>query len=170
MPDEIVVASTDEDYATFGDLVREYWIWLKDRYSDLPGFIDSVGGHQALDAELSSLSTKYGPPAGRVLLARRADLVVGGIALRDLGDGRCEMKRLFVPERFQGLGTGRRLCNALLDLAIADGYRVMRLDTGYQNREAVAMYESLGFRECPPYHNYPAELMPHIRFMESSIG
>ena len=102
MPDEIVVATTDDDYASFGDLIREYWEWLQFRYADLPGFIDAVGGHQALDAELSSLNLKYGPPAGKVLLAKRDDLVIGGIAFRDLGDRSCEMKRLFVPDRFQG--------------------------------------------------------------------
>lgn len=166
VPEEIVVAETDDDYAVFGSLVREYWDWLQVRYAGLPGFIDAVGGHQALDAELSSLRSKYGPPAGTVLLARREDVVVGGIALRDLGDGACEMKRLFVPDRFQGDGTGRRLCQALLDAAIAEGYRVMRLDTGAHNDEAVRMYESLGFRECPPYHDYPAELLVNLRFME----
>lgn len=169
MPDEIVVAKTDDDYAAFGDLIREYWGWLRARYADLPGFIDAVAGHQALDAELSSLSDIYGPPAGTVLLARRDSVVIGVIAFRDLGDGACEMKRLFVPERFQGTGTGRRLCQALLDAATADGYRVMRLDTGHQNDEALTMYESLGFRECPPYHDYPADLMTHLRFMEKSL-
>ena len=170
MPDDIVVATTDDDYAAFGDLIREYWGWLQSRYEDLPGFVDAMGGHQALDAELSSLSRTYGPPAGKVLLARREDLVIGGIAFRDLGDGSCEMKRLFVPDRFQGNGTGRRLCQALLDAAIADGYHVMRLDTGYQNDEALTMYESLGFRECAPYHEYPADLMRHLRFMEKLLA
>jgi len=170
MPDEIVVATTDVDYAAFGGLIREYWDWLKTRYADLPGFVDAVGGHQALDAELSSLSDKYGPPAGKVLLAKREALVIGGIAYRDMGEGACEMKRLFVPDRFQGNGTGRRLCQALLDTATADGYRVMRLDTGNQNAEAMFMYESLGFREVPPYHQYPADLMTHLRFMEKSLS
>ena len=170
MPEQIVVATTEDDYAAFGDLIREYWGWLQARYSDLPGFIDAVGGHQALDAELSSLRDTFGPPKGLVLLARRGDEVVGGIACRDLGDGSCEMKRLFVPDRFQGAGTGRRLCQALLDSARADGYEVMRLDTGYQNEEALTMYASLGFRECPPYHDYPADLMTHLRFMERSLA
>ncbi len=169
MAEEIAVATTNEDYAAFGELVREYWDWLQTRYADLPGFVDAMGGHQALDAELRSLSAKYGPPSGRVLLARRDGVVVGGIALRDLGDRACEMKRLFVPDRHQGHGTGRRLCQVLLDTALADGYRVMLLDTGMGNTEALAMYATLGFRECPAYHDYPAELMPHLRFLERRL-
>ena len=170
MPEEIVVATTDDDYAEFGNLIREYWQWLQARYSDLPGFIDAVGGHQALDAELTSLRDIYGPPAGLVLLAKRGEVVVGGIAFRDLGDRSCEMKRLFVPDRFQGAGTGRRLCQALIDAARTDGYQAMRLDTGYQNEEALRMYESLGFRECESYHDYPADLMTHLRFMEKLLA
>lgn len=169
MVDKITIAATDDDYAAFGMLVREYWQWLRVRYGDLPGFIDAIGGHQALDAELDSLSSKYGPPAGKALLARRGNSVVGGVAYRDLANGACEMKRLFVPDRFQGQGTGRRLCQALLDEATADGYEVMRLDTGVQNEEAVSMYESLGFRECAPYLDYPADLLVHLRFMEKGL-
>ena len=170
MLDEIVVASTESDYEVFGDLIREYWQWLQDRYADLPGFIDAVAGHQALDAELSNLAQKYGPPRGKTLLAVREGQVRGAIAYRDLHDRSCEMKRLYVPDRFGGQGTGRSLCRALLDVATADGFAVMRLDTGYQNDEALAMYESLGFHQCSPYQEYPAELVPHLRFLERSLA
>lgn len=169
MPDRIEIATVDADYDAFAVLVREYWAWLEDRYLDLPGFIDSVGGHQALDAELDSLSTIYGPPNGCILLAYRGDEVTGGVAMKDLGDGSCEMKRLYVPDRFQGQGTGRLLVGALIEAATADGFGLMRLDTGEQNSEAIAMYESMGFRHCPPHHEYPAELMTHLKFMERSL-
>jgi ribosomal protein S18 acetylase RimI-like enzyme len=105
-----------------------------------------------------------------VLLARRDDVVTGGIAYRDLGAGVCEMKRLFVPDRFHGRGIGRRLCLALMDAALSDGYRLMRLDTGTHNDEAIAMYESLGFRECEPFHDYPVDLLAHLRFMERPLA
>jgi len=150
-------------------LVREYWAWLQSRYVDRPGFIDSIGGHQAVDAELDALSSIYGPPDGRVLLAYRDDQVVGGVAMKNLHDGSCEMKRLFVPDRFQGRGTGRLLVRALIEVAAADGFALMRLDTGEQNSEAIAMYESLGFRHCRPHHQYPTELMASLKFMERSL-
>jgi hypothetical protein len=31
------------------------------------------------------------------------------------------------------------------------------------------MYESMGFRHCPPHHEYPAELMGRLKFMERSL-
>jgi GNAT superfamily N-acetyltransferase len=171
VPETIVVAQTPGDYEAFGGLIREYLQWLRDRYAAFPGFIDDVGSHQGLAAELEALPEKYGPPEGKTLLAVREGVVTGGIAYRDLHEGgACEMKRLFVPERFQGLGTGRRLCEELVAAATADGFRVMRLDTGRLNAEALAMYASMGFRDCPPYHDYPEAVLPHLRFLEMPLG
>ena len=89
--------------------------------------------------------------------------ISGGITYRNRHDGSCEMKRLFVPSRFQGQGTGRLLCQALRDTVADDGYRVMCLDTGSQNSEALAMYKSLGFHECL------TDLMMHLRFLEKPL-
>ena len=169
MTDVVAEATTDADFEAFGVLIREYEGWLQRRYADVPGLIDGVRAHQDLDAELAALPAKYGPPTGRTLLARREGQVTGGVAYRDLGDGTCEMKRLFVPDRFQGHGTGRTLCAALIATATADGYRSMRLDTGFLNSEAMAMYSALGFRECEPYGTYPDDLRAHLRFMELSL-
>ena len=166
MTDSIVVATTSTDYEAFGLLIREYWDWLRSRYADM---VDAIGDHQGLTEELSNLSTVYGPPRGKTLLALRDGEVVGGIAYRDLGDGACEMKRLFVPVRFQGRGTGRLLCETLIDAATVDGYDVMRLDTGEKNSEALVMYESLGFQPCPAYHEYPPQLMAHLLFLEKQL-
>ena len=168
--EQIVVASTPAEYEQFAALIREYWQWLQARYADRPGFVDSVAGHQALDEELARLSEAYGPPEGLTLLAVRDGEVTGAVACRDLHDGSCEMKRLYVPDRFRGQGTGRLLCEALVDRATSAGFRLMRLDTGELNAEATAMYLDLGFTECAPFHQYPASLMPHLRFMERPLG
>ena len=106
MTDSIVVARSRSDYEAFGLLIREYWEWLRSRYADM---VDAIGDHQGLTQELDDLVTVYGPPRGKGLLAIRGGEVVGGIAYRDLGERACEMKRLFVPVRFQGQGTGRLL-------------------------------------------------------------
>jgi GNAT superfamily N-acetyltransferase len=166
--DTVVVATTDEHYAAFGALIREYQAWLLARYADIP-FMEEVLRHQALDRELNELRERYGPPEGRTLLTMRDAEVSGGVAYHDLHDGSCEMKRMYIPERFQGQGTGRRLCEALIAAATADGYRLMRLDTGFRNTEAIAMYESLGFRMRDAYQDYPENLLEHLRFMERPL-
>lgn len=45
----------------------------------------------------------------------------------------------------------------------------MRLDSGNLLKEAIAMYTSIGFRECPPHREYPAELMPYLVIMALSL-
>lgn len=79
------------------------------------------------------------------------------------------MKRLFVPTRYQGAGTGRKLCEALLQTAKADGFRLMRLDTGNLFAEAIRLYQSAGFQPCAAYSDYPSELQPYMVFMEREL-
>lgn len=166
MPERIQPASTARDYEAFAALIHEYVDWCRTRYRDDAWFIDQVLGHQSFASELGSLATIYGPPGGKTLLAIRDKQVCGGGAYRDLGDGSCEMKRLFVPARFGGAGTGRRLCNALIGSARDEGFHLMRLDTGNLLEEAIAMYKSIGFRQCPPHREYPKELLSCLIFME----
>jgi hypothetical protein len=51
---------------------------------------------QGFDRELAELPVAYGPPKGRLLLARVDGVVAGCVALRPIGNDGCEMKRLFV--------------------------------------------------------------------------
>src|SRR6266851_8359323 len=109
MPDSIYTATTASDYDAFAELIREYVQWSRARYRDLAWFMDEAFSHQSLDRELEALPASYGPPNGRTLLAARDGQICGGGAYRKLSDGICEMKRLYVSERFRGRGLGRRL-------------------------------------------------------------
>ena len=60
---------------------------------------------QHYDDEVRSPIAKYGPPDGRLYLARLADGTAAGcIALRRLDGERCEMKRLYVRPECRGRG------------------------------------------------------------------
>lgn len=155
-----------QDYHAFALLIGEYVAWLRARYEREVWFITEVLDRQSLSSELETLPATYGPPNGRTLAAVQDGEIRGCGAYRRLGDGVCEMKRLYVPVRFQGAGVGRQLCAALITAARNDGYQLMRLDTGRLLREAIAMYQSLGFRECAPYREYPEKLRPYLMFME----
>jgi len=75
--------------------------------------------------------------------------VVGSVALRDLGDGVLELKRMYLRDAQRGRGLGRRLLTIAVDWARARGARVIRLDTSERMQAAQALYEAYGFRRVP---------------------
>ena len=138
------------------ELFEEYAAWL-----------DISLCFQDFDKELAGLPGQYTPPDGRLLLAIEDDLIAGCVALRKIGEGTCEMKRLFLRSAFRGKGLGRKLAEAIIAEASQIGYERMRLDTlpGRMD-QAIAIYRSLGFREIHPYYENPVE---GATFMELSL-
>jgi GNAT superfamily N-acetyltransferase len=111
---------------------------------------------QSFDEELKKLPGAYGPPSGRLLLARYADHAAGCVALRKLEAGVCEMKRLYVRPGDRGKGLGRILVERVIVEARAIGYERMRLDTiESAMKDAVALYRRMGFEEIAPYSAVP---------------
>lgn len=111
--------------------------------------------HQGFDAELAALPGVYAPPGGEILLAKRADHVLGCIALKPLAPGVAEIKRLFVREQMRGIGVGRALVAAVVDAARARGYAEIKLDTLPQMQGAIALYKLCGFAPIAPYGSHP---------------
>jgi len=138
-------------------------------FREYAGTLDFSLDFQGFEAELAALPGAYAPPRGALLLAERAGAVVGAVGLRDLGDGTCEMKRLYLrPDARRG-GLGRRLAEAVVAEGGRLGYRAMRLDTLPRLMgPAVALYRSLGFRETAPY--YDAGAVAGMRFFQLDYG
>jgi putative acetyltransferase len=111
---------------------------------------------QNFEKELADLPGDYAPPEGRLLLAEYESQLAGCVALHKLGDGICEMKRLYLRPQFRGKGVGRLLADRIIAEARQAGYRHMRLDTVEPvMKDAVAMYRKIGFREIAPYRANP---------------
>jgi GNAT superfamily N-acetyltransferase len=122
---------------------------------------------QDFEGELASLPGDYQPPSGRLLLAFVDQQLAGCVALRQLGENICEMKRLYLKPELRGKGLGRVLAERIIREAREIGYRRMRLDTlpGKMDR-AIALYRSLGFNEIPAYYSNP---VPGATFMELDL-
>jgi len=117
--------------------------------------------------ELEDLPGKYGPPSGCLLLATVAGQPAGCVALRDLGGGVCEMKRLYARDQFRGIGLGRSLMERVIEAGKALGYRTMRLDTiPSRMRIAAALYRTAGFQAIPAYWENP---LPGVEYMELKL-
>ncbi len=118
------------------------------------------------ELELAALPGNYGPPSGRLLVARSNAALAGTVALRPLGEGICEMKRLFVREPYRGQGLGRRLVDHVIQEARTIGYERMRLDTLASMTEAVTLYKSAGFQVIDAYYHNP---LPNVVYFELSL-
>ena len=126
------------DLDALRQLFREYAGWLNVGYC-LKDF----------EAELAGLPGDCVPPAGGLWIARVDGAPAGCVALKPLGDGAVEMKRLWVREAFRGLQLGRRLAETALAGARAGGRCCVVLETLDFMTAAQALYADLGFREVP---------------------
>ena len=122
-----------------------------------PAYADGLAidlAYQDFAGELAGLPGKYAAPRGALLLARdAAGHALGCVALRSLGDGLCEMKRLYVAPPARGTGLGATLMRAIVATARRRGYRAMRLDTLPDMVTAQAMYAAAGFHPIAPYYD-----------------
>ena len=122
---------------------------------------------QNFDQELESLPGPYGLPAGRLILCEVGEGIAGCVALKPLEPGVCELKRLFVRPEFRGRHLGSTLTRQIVQEARTIGYSLMRLDTIRGKMDnAIALYESVGFREIPAYYHNP---VPNAYFMELNL-
>lgn len=108
---------------------------------------------QGFGEEVRTLPGHYNP----ILVAEWSGQTAGCVALRSIDASTCEMKRLYVRPAFRGKDIGRTLAENIIAAAKKLGFRAMRLDTLPAMRAAIAMYESLGFRDIPAYRFNPVE-------------
>jgi GNAT superfamily N-acetyltransferase len=77
------------------------------------------------------------------------DRVIGSVALRDLGEGAVELKRMYLRPAARGLGLGKQLLALALDWSRGHGYQRIRLDTSERMVAAQRLYEAHGFVRVP---------------------
>jgi len=148
---EVRAADDVDDYRLVRELISEY-------LAALPFEVD----FQDVEAELGDLPAHYGPPAGSALVGFVDGEPAGVVALCRFDGPVCEMKRMFVRPDHRGSGLGRRLAEEVIVAARTLGYTQMLLDTVRELEAANALYESIGFRDVPPYRYNPR---PDARYL-----
>jgi GNAT superfamily N-acetyltransferase len=94
-------------------------------------------------------------PGVSVLVARTdAGRIAGMVALVDNGDATCEIKRMFVAEHQRGLGIASALLVRLAELAAAASAHRIRLETGWEQPDAIALYLKQGYVHIPNFGPY----------------
>ena len=106
---------------------------------------------------------------GQILFVRAGDEIIGTAALIRLDDKTYELAKMAVTEKWQGLGIGKKLALAAIDLARQLGARRMVLGTSVELETACHLYRALGFVETEsgqmPYPGYERCTI----FMEKSL-
>lgn len=90
-----------------------------------------------------------------VLVARDDDgTALGCGALRALGDGAAEIKRMYVVPAARGRGVAKLVLAGLEEAARERGWTTLRLETGPRQPEAIALYTGAGYRPIPAFGGY----------------
>lgn len=142
---EIIQVREEADLADVRRLAWEFVDWLMERYPDDREKIEGYLKAQNFAAILENLLDYYGPPTGDCLLARVDGDAAGIVMFKRRDDHDCEMNRMFVRASARGHGVGEAIGHRLIELAGAAGYKRMILVAAPKHREAIPLYEKLGF-------------------------
>jgi GNAT superfamily N-acetyltransferase len=154
----VAPAQSEEDFDAVRRLCRAFVEWHLRTHPARRSQIEGYFRTPEFEAELADLGGTYAPPRNALLLARIEGTPAGCVGLHAYGDDTCEMKRMFVPEGFRGLGVGRALGDAIVTSARAAGYRRMLLETSRDQLDAIRLYKKLGFIEIAAYYDAPADM------------
>lgn len=121
------------------DLHREYEL----RYG-------AGSGDSAYDVDAS----EFEPPSGGFLVLLQEGQTVAGGGIRRLDAETCEIKRMWTNPLFRRRGHAITILHELEQLGRELGYQRVRLETGYAQPEALALYRRLGYTEIANYGIY----------------
>ena len=107
-------------------------------------------GESVLDVEAS----EFEAPTGAFVVLLDEDTTVAGGGLRRIDENIVEVKRMWTNPDYRRQGHAVRTLRELAGLAAQLGYHTVRLETGYAQPEALALYRALGFAEISSYGPY----------------
>jgi GNAT superfamily N-acetyltransferase len=100
---------------------------------------------------------EFEPPHGLFLVAEVDGVPAACGAWRSLGDGRAEVKRVYVEPAFRRRGLAQVVVAAIEADAARVGVRSLVLNTGHRQPEAIALYAALGYTSVPGFGIYACE-------------
>jgi putative acetyltransferase len=101
-------------------------------------------------------------------VTRHDEIPAGCGGVQFFGTEYGELKRMFVRPPFRGLGLAKLMLEHLETYAREHNISVIRLETGIHQKEAIGLYERMGYRNCPPFGEYVED--PLSRFFEKKIS
>lgn len=102
------------------------------------------------------------------VVARDEDGTAIGCGALVLGREAGELKRMFVRPAYRAQGTAARVLATLEVESLKRGCRLLQLETGPYQPEALAFYKKHGFQVCAAFGDYPEH--PLSVFMQKALS
>ncbi|MDA7921917.1 GNAT family N-acetyltransferase [Verrucomicrobiales bacterium] len=107
------------------------------------------------DADLFDLNGFYFDRGGDFSVLLDGEEIIGTVALFNLGNEVCELRKMYLDPNFRRRGLGKQLLEYGLVKARELGFTQVTLETASELKEAVALYKSYGFEPFEPDHLAP---------------
>ena len=136
------------------------------------GILESYGlkpSPQDTDADLYDLKGHYGDLGGDFSVMLDDDRIIGTVAIHNMGNRVCELRKMYLDPEYRRRGLGKQLLEYSLAKARELGFNRVTLETASALKEAVALYESYGFKRIEPertggaLNGVAAAGFPHMR-------
>lgn len=107
----------------------------------------------ATDSDLDDIEGSYFAREGIFEVLTDAEgKVLGTAALRPYSEGVVELRKMYFLPELRGRGIGRATLLRMIERARAAGFKQMYLDTASTMKEAIGLYESVGFKPTDDIH------------------
>lgn len=146
------IMRTNSENREFIALIRLLDSELKDRYG-------------ALQSEYDHFNVIE--PNNTVVIAYSGNRAVGCGCFKAFDEFSVEIKRMFVKPAYRKKGLARKILSDLEKWAAESGFSAAVLETGKNQPEAIAMYESSGYLRIPNFGQYAG--MPNSVCMKKRL-
>ncbi|NNL77897.1 MAG: GNAT family N-acetyltransferase [Desulfobacterales bacterium] len=152
MNNKIAIKSVDPTRSEVVTLIRQLDAYQESMYPPESNHLDSVD-------ELSKTNV--------IFLAAYINSEICGIGSVKIFDIYGEIKRVYVPKKFRGIGIAKAIVKELEGHLIKNSVDMARLETGIYQHEAIDLYKKLGYSEIAPFGDYTED--PLSVFMERDL-
>ncbi|MFO7618663.1 MAG: GNAT family N-acetyltransferase [Thermoplasmata archaeon] len=132
----VEIAGYDE-VVEISELYRTVWTPYRDTFP-----------RELMDNRMPSAGDVAGSMRSKTYFVVRDSGRIAGVARATLEHGACLLDRMVVLPECRKRGIGKALTLAVIDFARESGAAKVWLDTSPKLKDAVALYESMGFAEC----------------------
>jgi putative acetyltransferase len=104
------------------------------------------------DADLDDVEASYAARGGLFELLESGGALLGTVGLYPLGNGKVELRKMYLVKEARGLGLGKKLLTRTIENARRLGFSVLVLETASVLVEAIALYSRMGFTAVSSDH------------------